>query len=106
MALVAFDVSWCIEVVVVAWRDVVVGQQVGDIETDDLSGVVVCCSSFDTLREPWDETEVSSARKSHDAVKCPDCNAAPEEAVEFSFEDFEVAVKCQWLSRSASMVCH
>jgi len=49
MALVALDVAWRIEVVVVARGDVVVGQQVGDIETDDLSGVIVYCSGFDAF---------------------------------------------------------
>ena len=91
MALIALDVAWRIEVVVVARRDDLAGQQVSDIETNDLSGIIVCCGGFDALRESWDKTKVSSAGNPHGAVECPDCNAAPEEAVEFSFEDFEVA---------------
>jgi hypothetical protein len=94
VALVALDVAWRIEVVVVARRDDLAGQQVSNVETDDVSSIIVCCGGFDALRESWDKTKVSSACKPHGAVECPDCNAAPEEAVEFSFEDFEVAASC------------
>ena len=85
------DIARRLEVVVIARSDVLVGQQIGNVETDDLGSIIVCCSGFDALRESWDKTKVSSACKPHEAVECPDCNAAPEEAVEFSFEDFEVA---------------
>ena len=95
MALVALNVAWRVEIVVVARCDFLVWQQVSDIETDDLSGVIVYCGSFDSFQESWGKSEVSSARKPHDAVEGPDRNATPEEAVEFPFEDFEVAVKCQ-----------
>lgn len=105
MALVALDVTWRIEVVVVARRNVLAGQQVGDVETDDLARIIISCSSFGILQESRNKTQVNSARKPHEAVECPDCNTAPEEAVEFSFEDFEVAVTCQWRSEVASIAC-
>lgn len=91
------EVSRRIEVVVMARRDVLVRQRVRDVEADDLSGIVVCCSSFDTFHESWHKTEISSARKPHNAVECPNCNAAPEEAIEFSFEDFKVATRRQYV---------
>lgn len=97
MALIALEVCRRIEIVVMARRDVLVGQKVRDVETDDLSGIVVCCSSFDTLHESWHKTEISSACKPHKAVECPDCNAAPEEAIKFSFKDFKVATTCQYV---------
>lgn len=94
MALIALDVAWRIEVVVVARSDVFVRDQVSDIETDNLGGIIVSCSGFDALHESRNQTEIRSAHKSHEAIECPDCNATPEEAVEFSFEYFEVAVAC------------
>jgi hypothetical protein len=98
VALVALDVAWCIKVVILARRDVLLGQQVSDVETDDLDGIVVSCSSIDALQESWNKTKVSSAHKSYEASERPDCNTTPEEAVESPFEDFEVALACQWLN--------
>ena len=77
MALVALDVAWRIEIVVVSRSDFFVRQQVGDVETDNLGGIIVRRSSFDALQESGNKTEVGSARKSHDAVECPDRDAAP-----------------------------
>lgn len=95
MALVALDVTWGVEIVVVSRCDVLVGQQVSDVEADNLSGVIVCRRSFDAFQESWDEAEVSSACKSHDAVKGPDGDTTPDEAIQFTFEDFEVAAASQ-----------
>lgn len=104
MALVALDVAWRVEIVVVARRDFLTRQQVGDVETDNLGGIIVRRSSFDALQESGNKTEVGSARESQDAVECPDRDATPEEAVEFSFEDFKVTVVCQWLINVASLM--
>ena len=41
MALVALDVAWRIKIVVVAGCDVLVGQQVSNVETDDISSIIV-----------------------------------------------------------------
>ena len=95
VALVALDVTWRIEIVVVARCDVLVGQQIGDVETNDLSRVIVGCGSFDALKESWDKTKISSARESQDTVKRPNGNATPNEAVVFSFVNFDVTVACQ-----------
>lgn len=86
------EIAGRIEVVVVARCDFCAGQQVGDVEADDLGGIIVRCSGFDALEVSWDEAEVDGTSKSHGTIEGPYGNAAPEEAVEFSFEDFKVAV--------------
>jgi hypothetical protein len=95
MALVALDISRRVKIVVVARLDSLVGQKIGDVEADDLCSVVVSGRGFDALEETWDETKVDGASKTHEAVECPDGDAAVDEPVVFSFVDFDVAVDCQ-----------
>jgi len=102
MALVALEIAGRIEVVVVARRDFFTGQQVGNVKANDLGGIIVRGSGFDALEESWDEAEVDGPRKSHGTIEGPDGNAAPEEAVEFSFEDFEVAGAVRQLNITCS----
>ena len=54
VALIALEVPWGVEVVVKSRRDGFVGQEVGDVEADDLSAIVVCCCGFDAFDEARD----------------------------------------------------
>lgn len=91
MALVALDVAGRIEVIIVARRDVFTGQEPCDVEADDLSRIVVCRRGFDAFQEARDQTQVEDANKTHESIKRPDGNATPDEAIEFSLKDLEVA---------------
>jgi hypothetical protein len=95
MTLVALDISGGVKVVVIARCDGLRGQKVGDVEADDLCGVIIGGSGFYALEETRDETKIDGAGKSHEAIECPDGDAAVDEAVVFSFVDFDVAVTCQ-----------
>jgi hypothetical protein len=94
MALVALDISGGVEVVVMARCDGLRGQQVGNVEADDICGVIIGGSGFYALEETRDETKIDGAGKSHEAIERPDGNAAVDEAVVFSFVDFDVALTC------------